>query len=179
MDTPNVKIVDYSGQQIECPAILANYLTKREPRGLVVHECECQAHCWALPWDDAMERWVRHQISPIRSMLEEKGYKPEKPAPSQHVILISHEDAHLLKTRRWRVFRTTNGRRVKWVVQSGPRGLGLHRFIHPSAECVAFENNDGLDMRRENLRKTTLRKILKERNKRHGWKSNTKKATAA
>jgi hypothetical protein len=176
MTTPQVKIVDYSGQQIECPAEIANYVASRSPRGLVVHECECQAHCWALPWDDAMERWVSHQISPIRSMLEEKGYKPEKPAQSQHVILISHEDAHLLTTRRWRVFRTTNGRRVRWVVQSGPRGLGLHRFIHPSAECVAMENGNGLDLRRENLRRTTLRQILKERNKRLGWGKKAKKA---
>jgi hypothetical protein len=76
----------------QVPAEIANYVSSRTPRGLVVHECECQAHCWALPWDDAMDRWVSHQISPIRSMLEEKGFKPEKPSPSQHVVLISHED---------------------------------------------------------------------------------------
>ena len=145
---PQVIITSYSvpvREPSQVSAEIANYVSSRTPRGLVVHECECQAHCWALPWDDAMERWVSHQISTIRTMLEAKGYKPEKPAPS-HVILISQEDAHLLKTRRWRVFRTTNGRRVKWAVQSGPRGLGLHRFIHPSAECVEFADNDGLDL---------------------------------
>ena len=162
-------------QQQEYPAVIANYLASRCPKGLVVHECECGAQRWALPWDDAMERWVSHQISSIRDILEEKGFKPEWPGPSQHVVLASPEDAPLLRQRRWRVFWTTNGRRVKWVVQSGPRGLGLHRFIHASAECVEFADNDGLNLQRENLRKTTLREILKARNRRLGWK--TKKAS--
>jgi hypothetical protein len=43
------------------------------------------------------------------------------------------------------------------------------------SESVEFADNDGLNLRRENLRKTTLRKILKARNRRLGWK--TKKAS--
>jgi hypothetical protein len=41
---------------------------------------------------------------------------------------------------------------------------------------VTFENDDGLDLRRQNLRRTTFRQILKERNKRFGWKSKKTKA---
>jgi hypothetical protein len=58
------------------------------------------------------------------------------------------------------------------------QGIVLHAvgtrapsFIHPSAECVEFADNDGPRDHR-----TTLRKILKERNKRHGWKSRKTKA---
>ena len=144
---------------------LANY-TKPNAKGLAVHECACGSHIWAVPWDHAMENWLRHQRSPLRAMFEEKGFKPKEPMPSGHIIIASHEDEPLLKLRRWKVYAAKNGHRVRYHLKAGRRGFPLQRLIHPTAEAITFDNANGLDVRRENLRRTTIRKLLKERDAR-------------
>ena len=55
---------------------------------------------------------------------------------------------------------------MRYHLKAGRRGFPLQRLIHPTAEAIAFVNSNGLDVRRENLRRTTIRKLLKERDAR-------------
>jgi hypothetical protein len=98
---------------------------------------------------------------------------PKRPPTSQHVIIIDHEDAHLLKKRRWRALPTRKGHRAKFYLQQGRRARPLQRMIFANAEVIEFRDGNGLDLRRINLRCTTLRTLLRERNARRGWKNNS------
>jgi hypothetical protein len=109
-----------------------------------------------------MKNWLCHQRSPLRTSLESKGVKPVEPKPSGHVIIASHEDEQRLTMRRWRVLSAKKGHRVKWHLKAGRRGFPLQHLIHPTAEAITFDNANGLDVRRENIRRTTIRKLLKE-----------------
>jgi hypothetical protein len=163
-DKTKVELIDFNDRisRDVWPFEVANYGENRK-HGLTVYGCECGAHCYALPWDDAMERWFSHQVSPLKAFLEDRGIRPEKPAPSPHVVLIDHEDAHILTRRRWRVFPSRRGYRARHFLQSGRRGLPIQRFIRPKAECITFINGNGLDLRRCNVRRTTMRVLLRER----------------
>jgi hypothetical protein len=105
-----------------------------------------------------MARWVVRQTSPLRKHIEEKGMMPERPP---------------LKKRRWRALPTPKGHRAKFYLQQGRRARPLQRMIFPNAEVIEFRDGSGLDLRRINLRCTTLRTLLRERNARRGWKDNS------
>lgn len=49
----------------------------------------------------------------------------------------------------------------------------------PNAECVEILNANGLDLRRCNLRCTTIKVLLRERNKRRGRQNNSPGAARA
>jgi hypothetical protein len=166
-----VKLVNFNevAAKAEYPFEIANYVGGSKTKGLTVYECACQAHCFALAWNDEAERFVSHQISPIRRILEEKGFKPEKPVPSPHVVIIDYDDASILTQRRWRALPTKAGHRARWFLQAGRRAIPAQRMLFPKAECISFLNGCGLDLRRCNLRRTTLKKLLRDRNKRQGW----------
>jgi hypothetical protein len=151
MDEPQVEITTYS-------------LRAPDPKSkkLLINECECGAHLWALPWNDSLATWTSFQTSPVRRLFEEKGWLPEKPDVKMHVILCSREDRPLLELRRWRVFRPGPGCRVPWYVQAGPRGLPLQRMILAGAKVVRFLNGCGLDCRRENLVAMTRQELAEE-----------------
>ena len=165
--TPEVRIVSYAAtnNQQECDSLFANY-TKPNAKGLVIHECSCGSHIWAVPWCSEMENWLRHQRSPLRTLCEEKGFKPKEPTLSGHIVIASHEDEPLLKMRRWKVYAAKKGHRVRYHLKAGRRGFPLQRLVFPTAEAITFDNANGLDVRRENIRRTTIRKLLKERDAR-------------
>ena len=105
-----------------------------------------------------------------------KGLAPKEPKLKPHVIIASHEDAHLLKQRRWKVYAAKKSHRVRYHLKSGRRGFPLQRLIFPNVEAITFDNANGLDVRRENLRRTTIRKLLRERDARRRRALKAKKA---
>src|SRR5262249_53113293 len=145
------------------PFDVANYMNANR-KGLAVYGCECGAHCFALAFDDQMSAWVRHQTMhpALRQHIEKKGTAPERPPPSPHVILIDHEDAHLLTQRRWRALPSPRGYRAKFLLKSGTRSHAVQRLIYPNAECIEIVNRNGLDLRRHNLRRTTVKLLMQE-----------------
>ena len=179
VEATEVLITTYRDEALNELPEFANYTRGSRAQGLAVHTCECGAHCWALPWADQMAAWVWHQLSPIRAWLEANGLAPKEPEPTAHVILTSPEDACLLKQRRWRVFPTKKGHRARWYLQAGRRGLPLQRMIYPTAEAITFDNGNGLDVRRENVRRTTIRKLLQERDARRRGRKSKRSTTVA
>jgi hypothetical protein len=177
-DAPRVETVDYSPLEIvdlskpQYPFEIAQYVGGSRATHKI-YECECGSHCFSPAWDDKMATWVGRQTSPFRKHIEERGMMPERPAMSPHVILIDHEDAHRLKKRRWRALPTRKGHRAKFYLQQGRRARPLQRMIFANAEVIEFRNGCGTDLRRVNLRRTTLRTLLRERNARRGWKDNS------
>jgi hypothetical protein len=177
-EAPKVETVDYSKLETvdlskpQYPFELAQYVGGSSATHKI-YECECGSHCFSPAWDDKMASWVGCQTSPLRKHIEEKGMMPERPPMSQHVIILDHEDAHLLKKRRWRALPTPKGHRAKIYLQQGRRARPLQRMIFANAEVIEFRNGCGTDLRRINLRCTTLRTLLRERNARRGWKDNS------
>jgi len=111
-------------------------------------------------------------------MFEAKGFAPKEPRPSPHVVIASIEDAELLKLRRWRVFPTRGGCRAKYQLQSGPRGLPLHRMVLAGAKIVRLKNRNGLDVRRCNLLKMTKQQMALECRARKAAKRKAQQAVA-
>ena len=174
-----VELVDFS-KPVEKPLVgfdYGNYLTSNlSPRGyakgLKTYTCSCGAHSFAAAWDDKIDNWVRHQrMTPaLRQHVEEKLGVPEKPPPA-HVILIDVDDEHLLREHRWRTLKSQKGHRCKFYLMKGRRSKTLQRTMFPKAGCVEFLNGWGADVRRCNLRCTTLKVLLRERNARRGWQN--------
>lgn len=128
--------------------------------------CHCGAHYFALPYDAWREVWKMFDASPYRALAERNGNVPLEPRPSPHVILVSPQDAVLLQSGRWRVWRTKNGQRNRFLVARNLRGMPLAKLIKPSTPerpVLVFVNRDGTDCRRENLRATTRQEIADER----------------
>jgi hypothetical protein len=163
LNATTVVITSYAAtnDEQEPDYLFANYM-RVNGRGFVSHKCECGEHLWALPWLNEMDAWVRHLRSPLRAMFEAKGFAPKELQLSPHVVIASVEDADLLKLRRWRVFPTRGGCRAKYQLQSGPRGLPLHRMVMVGAKIVRLKNRNGLDVRRCNLFETTKQQLALE-----------------
>ena len=144
-DAPKVETADYSPLEIvdlskpQYPFEIAQYVGGSSATHKI-YECECGSHCFSPAWDDKMATWVGRQTSPFRKHIEEKGMMPERPRTSQHVIIIDHEDAHLLKKRRWRALPTPKGHRAKFYLQQGRRARPLQRMIFASAEVIEFRD---------------------------------------
>jgi hypothetical protein len=162
-----------------------NYLTTNlSPRGyakgLKTYTCSCGAHSFAAAWSNETEKWARHQrMHPtLRAHVEAKMGAPEKPLPAP-VILIDVDDEHFLRERRWRAFPAPRGHRVKWHLRGGTRGHPIQRMIFPKAEAISFHSTDAFDIRRCNMRCTSLRVLLRERNAQRNWQNNSPGAVRA
>ena len=144
--------------------IVTNYAAHTtKARGLEVYACECRETVFAYPWHQQMLDWVRFIQSPLRAVLEDKGLTPSQPKPLPHVIIADTVDAPLLKSSRWRVFKTPKGCRAKFQIQRGQKGMPLQKLILPGAKIVRFKNGCGTDVRRSNLISTTRKAVALER----------------
>lgn len=135
--------------------------------GLDHYTCVCGEHCFAYPFDDALETWRKYRVTHplIRKMLKEKGRAVDTPPPphKHHVILLSPEDAHLFKLKRWRVFKSPARKKAKFTVQRAVMSKALQRLVLPDAKIVQFVSGDGCDCRRSNLKATTMKSVALER----------------
>jgi hypothetical protein len=183
-----VELVDFSKpvtQQQLVEFDYGNYLTSNlSPRGyakgLKTYTCSCGSHSFAAAWSNDIDNWIRHQrmVPALRKHVEEIAGAPEKPPPAP-VILIDVDDEHFLRERRWRAFPAPRGHRVKWHLRGGTRGHAIQRLIFPKAEAISFYSTDAFDLRRCNIRCTSLRVLLPERNARRGWKDDSPGAARA
>lgn len=73
------------------------------------------------------------------------------PRPSPHVIIASTEDVPTLIGARWNVHKTTNRQLAKYVVSRRICGRSLARTLFPDAPVLKYRNDNGCDVRRENL----------------------------
>ena len=137
--------------------------------GLDHYTCACGDHCFAYPFDDAMESWRKFRVtnSTVRRLLEEKGMVVDTPPPPQepHVILLSPDDAYLFKLKRWRIFPSPARKRAKYEVKRAVMSKALQRLIHPDAEVIQLRDNNGADLRRSNLVVTNMRDVCRQREK--------------
>ena len=133
-------------------------------KGLNVNTCACGAHVWCLPFNESLAKWKSHHRSPFRDIVEKHGMAPPEPQLSHHVILASPQDAHLVTSRRWRVYPSKVRTRHRVELKGGTRrGLPLQRLIMGREKCVRLLNGYGCDVRRENLKQMTRKEIAADR----------------
>lgn len=132
--------------------------------GIPSWTCHCGNHQFAFPYDEARVDWDALNRSMFRQKFIDKGVLSETPPALQpHVILVSMIDVPLLSRRRWRIVKSPARKKARFEVRGRSRGKPLQRLIYPNAEVIQFANNDGTDLRRENLRWTTMREVCRQR----------------
>lgn len=140
--------------------------TTKPWNGLPSVKCACGDHVFAYPYDDALHSWRELQsIHPIlKARLAEQGVVVDKPPPPTppHVILLSPADAQWFDKAKWRVLDARN-KRYRVEVKRRVVGKALHRLLMPGAPIVEFLNSWGSDLRRSNMRETTMKELKNAR----------------
>lgn len=138
--------------------------TTRATVGIPSWTCHCGIHQFAYPYDEARVDWDALNRSMFKQKFIDQGVLSETPPATQpHVILISPIDVPLLSMRRWRVVKSPARKKARFEVRGRSRGKALQRLIYPDAEVIQLRNNNGADLRRENLRQTNMRDVCRAR----------------